>query len=229
MVREFAEQSAAMRSVVRKYPCVPFLLVGMLGYRIIAPTSSNIKLQDLTAEAAMTIGQALASCLSDNSSVLAGFQQWIELYPFSILVLFTEYEFLRQLALTVAVRKVKRALWGLILRVGLSAFLSVLDMTTDIYSTTMFFNQDREGFAYATMAMVGLNILVQLLVVYGQNRRRGWRVVLLEVVFVLSFLKPAVDAYRVCTGAEFETGALMSPMIEMIVVKSFETVFESVP
>jgi len=49
-----------------------------------------------------------------------------------------------------------------------------------------------------------------------------------ELIFVVTFLKPAVDAYRVATGHE-DKDATYSPLVEMSFGKGCEMAFESIP
>ena len=48
--------------------------------------------------------------------------------------------------------------------------------------------------------MVLLNLFFQLLVVHGMNKNTSKRKMLKEVMITLLFLRPAVDACRVCTN-----------------------------
>ncbi len=54
--------------------------------------------------------------------------------------------------------------------------------------------------AYGTIAMVGLNMLLQIAVAVCQSNHRGWLAVAYEVGIVLCFLRAPVDAYRVASG-----------------------------
>ena len=78
------------------------------------------------------------------------------------------------------------------------------------------------------MAMIGTSLSVQLLTTYSQNHKKSKWVILREMMFVVSFLKPAVDAYRVATGHEDEH-ATYDPLVEMALGKGTELAFESIP
>jgi len=69
---------------------------------------------------------------------------------------------------------------------------------------------------------------VQLLFTYTQNRKKSKWVILRELAFVVTFLKPAVDAYRIANGKEDED-AVMSPLVEMAMGKGVELGLESIP
>ena len=224
----YVVRAAALRSVGGKYPAVRHIFFGMLSGKVSLASESKTKVHAMTEVIALEIGRALSGCLMDNSSVEAGVEQWIEQND-AVGELVDEFPYLRQMFLTIAMRKMKRVMWGLIMRVGLGAFLSFLDMTTDMYSINMFIKNNQTGFAYATLLMIGLNMIIQMLLVFAQNRRQGAAVVLREFLIVLSCFKPGIDAYRVCTGAESEVGATVTPMMEMMASKMVEVVLEALP
>ena len=50
----------------------------------------------------------------------------------------------------------------------------------------------------------------------GQNRKMGLKRLALEMIPVIVGLKPAVDAFRVASGAKTEEGQLFEPFSEMV-------------
>jgi len=117
---------------------------------------------------------------------------------------------------------------GLKWRVGLGAGLSIMDMITDAGVINNYRASGNTKGAYSLMAMIGSNVAVQLAITYLQNRKKSNWVILRELAFVVTFLKPGVDAYRVATGHEDED-AVMNPLLEMSIGKSAELAFESIP
>jgi hypothetical protein len=106
------------------------------------------------------------------------------------------------------------------------------DTASDAYMINDFFNTGRSGTAKSLLAMVGANLTFQLLLVVVQTNglkkdRRKKR--FLEILSVVTFTKPGVDAYRVASGAETEPGASFDPLIEMTSTKIGELVFEALP
>jgi len=81
--------------------------------------------------------------------------------------------------------------------------------------------------ANSLIAMIGSSIAVQLLTTYACNMKKSKLVILREFAFIVTFLKPAVDAYRVATGFK-DTGAV-SPLFEMVMGKGVELALESIP
>jgi len=117
---------------------------------------------------------------------------------------------------------------GLKWRVGLGAGLSIMDMITDTGVINSYRASGNTKGAYSLMAMIGSNMAVQLLFTYAQNKKKSKWVILREFAFVVTFLKPGVDAFRVATGHEDEE-AVTSPLMEMALGKGTELAFESIP
>ena len=82
--------------------------------------------------------------------------------------------------------------------------------------------------ANSLIAMIGSSLAAQLLITYGQNNKKSKWVILRELAFVVSFLKPGVDAFRVATGYE-DKGTILNPLVEMAIGKCTELAFESIP
>ena len=59
-------------------------------------------------------------------------------------------------------------------------------------------------------------LLPQLFTVYCQNRELGWKRIIFEMVPVVAGLKPAVDAFRVASGAKMEEMQTFDPLAEMV-------------
>jgi len=76
--------------------------------------------------------------------------------------------------------------------------------------------------------MVVTSLLFQGLLVLAQNSKKSRKEKLREIFFVVTFLKPAVDAYRVATGHEDEQ-LNFSPLQEMGFSKCTELATESIP
>ena len=68
-----------------------------------------------------------------------------------------------------------------------------------------------DGIIYVTISLPP-----QLFTVWGQNRDRGWKKVALEMFPVIAGLKPAIDAFRVASGAKIEEGQKYEPLQEMV-------------
>jgi len=67
-----------------------------------------------------------------------------------------------------------------------------------------------------------------MILVLGQYKRKGWSIILRETIVTATFLRPAVDAYRVSTNDEID-GLELNRLAEMMFNKASELSFESIP
>jgi hypothetical protein len=105
-------------------------------------------------------------------------------------------------------------------------------MLSDFIMVKHYFDTGLSGTARGLLVMVGGNLLFQAIVVYLQSqglKKDKWRKMLLEILAVVTFLKPGLEAHRVASGAEQVPGAPLSPLAEMIYTKAGELFFEAVP
>jgi len=112
--------------------------------------------------------------------------------------------------------------WGMILRVSVGALLSMLDAGTDLYTISTYYQSDKLTWqANAMLVMVSINMVTQILTVLGNYQKHSWPTKLKEILICLTFLRPAVDAYRVSTNHE-DKMANISPLQEMMINKGIE-------
>jgi hypothetical protein len=110
--------------------------------------------------------------------------------------------------------------------------MSAADALSDAYMIKTFYESGATGTANGLLAMVGANLLYQLLIVHVQVqglKKDKWRTALFEMLTVVTFTKPGIDAYRVASGAEKKPGAALPPLVEMICTKFGELAFEAIP
>jgi len=101
-------------------------------------------------------------------------------------------------------------------------------MITDVSVIISYLDNGDTKQAYFLIAMMSLSIVIQLLIAYIQNRKKGKWALIRELLIVLSGLKPAVDAYRVATGYDDELNTF-EPLTDMVMGKSTELACESIP
>ena len=112
--------------------------------------------------------------------------------------------------------------WGMILRVSVGALLSMLDGGTDIYTISTYYKSDKLTWqANAMLAMISINMLTQIITVLAIYQKHSWQTKLKEILICLTFLRPAVDAYRVSTNHE-DKMAIVNPLQEMMINKGLE-------
>jgi hypothetical protein len=121
--------------------------------------------------------------------------------------------------------------FGLKMRLFSGAGLSMFDLVSDVYMIVVFLgSEETRGVAHVNIACVALSLLAQLWTTWSVNKKRPWRRIARELLYVVTFCKPGIDAARVAAGNENDDGlAAMSPLNELACGKATEMVFESIP
>ena len=187
----------------------------------------SLNLKEITKYEAASIGKKFAMFLLTTTEPTAAVQAWKldqpKLNPF-----FDQHPFFVPMMNQIAKELLANSKLGLKWRVGLGAGLSIMDMITDAGVINTYRASGNTAGAYSLMAMIGSNMAVQLLITYGQNKKKSRWEILREFAFVVTFLKPGVDAFRVATGLVDEH-ATYNPLVEMALGKGAELAFESIP
>ena len=104
----------------------------------------------------------------------------------------------------------------MIWRVSVGAALSMLDAVTDIFVISKYYNTEGlNGQANAMLAMVAINMAIQILLMLAQYRKKSWHVKVKEALICMLFLRPAVDAHRVSTNHK-DDESTVDPLVEMV-------------
>lgn len=121
--------------------------------------------------------------------------------------------------------------WGILPTLGLvaGAALSFVDVVFDFMMIRQYQEDGQAHFANATMISIGISLALQVFLIFMQNRKRGKRVVLRECLFVVTFVKPGVDVWRVSHGNKQEPLTIFDPLVEMIYTRIMELIAESIP
>ncbi|GMI30122.1 hypothetical protein TeGR_g9758 [Tetraparma gracilis] len=189
---------------------------------------SKAKLCNVSTKEAKVIGGALASCIAANLTAPAAVDEWILRYP-AMGELEREYVWFRPMMDTIAQRLLESVGWGLKMRLYMGAGLSTIDLLSDLYMIYFYSTTSQQGTALSLAVMVGLCLLLQLLAVWMLNHKGPRRVVLKEMLIVLSGMKPGIDAKRVADGNEKAEHAAVDPDVELTCTKAFELLCESIP
>jgi hypothetical protein len=136
----------------------------------------------------------------------------------SMIELFKEYPWIEDMLLAIAKEVLKTAPWGLPWRVSTGAFLSVLDMATDINMIVLYMSTGQEKLGYILLAMFVACIVIQLLLVIGQNWKKKKKLPG-EMLVVVVGLKPVWDCYN---GKAQEDHNLMDAKTELVCSKGGE-------
>ena len=143
-------------------------------------------------------------------------------------ILYDELEGFEQFMDAIASNLLRDSMYGTVHRVSIGAVSSAVDAATDIYVIFTYYETAAlVGRAHTLLAMICMNIFLQIYVAWMQYKKKSITVKLREVLITLLFLRPAVDAYRVSTNHDDEE-ASFDPLIEMMGNKCAELACESI-
>ena len=176
------------------------------------------KTEDWGEEECRKVGMSMSPYLKDTQTGEAALHGWTLNYP-QIEALVDDIEGFEAFMLVMTNNLLRDSNYGMVLRVATGAALSSIDGVTDIYVINTYYNTDGlHGQANAMLAMLSTNIIIQLLFVLVQYKKKNWKVKVREALICLFFLRPAIDAYRVSTNHEDEE-TVLSQLTEMVCTK----------
>ncbi|GMI18824.1 hypothetical protein TeGR_g830 [Tetraparma gracilis] len=230
-LRTFVDRSAVLRGVRAALPWFEVLLFHVLRNELHRPKGTKKALADFGEEEAKKAGRGLANALLANVSAEAAVDEWMRTYP-ALGEMELQFPFLRPMMNAVAGAILAQVAWGVKARAYLGAAVSAADAVSDAVMINEFYEMGDTGTAKGLLAMVGGNVAFQTIIVVTQNhglKKNKWRTMLFEMLSVVTFVKPGLDAHRVASGAEHLQGAAVAPLTEMIITKAGELVFEAIP
>jgi hypothetical protein len=227
-IRSFIVSQTLLKGVAEKYAFVTPMLVAVVKNKLHVLRKVKGKAAELGEEDGRKIGESLARSLAVNTQATAAVDAWIGNFP-ALKELDDEYDWFRPMIETISYRLLEEVPWGLKMRVTVGAITSMADLLTDIYVTYTFGRDGKGGYFKASLASLITSIWIQMLLVWLQNRKLGMRRVVREWFPILLGYKPAIDAYRVATGAKQEVGQGFDPMFEMTFMKTTEMFAEAIP
>jgi hypothetical protein len=180
----------------------------------------------LTAADAETIGDGMTAIMRGHVSPAKAADEIRAKYPVLRAVARQCTWFEPMLAVIVA--RLMKISMGKTLRLMLSTVLSLLDVSSDISTITVYYLNGETLTASLILACVSLSIASQMLIVWIRYRHCSAREIGKELAIVLSFLKPVVDLRRLMHGHEVD-GAPFDTATERNFIKGIETVIESFP
>ena len=92
----------------------------------------------------------------------------------------------------------------------------------------LYFRQGRDFFAHATIACCCTSFVLQATIAVIQNKSDR-RIMIRELLVLLTFMKPACDAWQLLSGNERGSKQTMSPSSEIMLCKGAELFGESIP
>ena len=227
-VGEFVATNNLLKGAVEKYPFVEAMLAAIIENKLHRMRKVEGAAKDLEKKDGKEIGESLASTLATTTEVQSAVDEWMHQFP-ALKELDEEYGWFRPLLETIGFKLMEEVPWGVKMRVTVGAFTSMTDLLTDVYVTYMFWSDKKYGYFKASLASLVASIGLQMLFVSGQNKKLGMKRVGWELIPILLGYRPAVDAYRVATGAKHEAGAVVKPMYELTGMKVVEMFAEAIP
>jgi hypothetical protein len=195
------------------------------------PFVVNVTLSQLTSHQAGLIARSFSTMLLVSVSPEAAVWEWTRAYP-ALQEYELEFPWFSKMIEGMGRQLVKKTTLGLRVRSSAGAGLSILDMVTDAYIAARFLVEGNAEFAYYLMSLIAVGIILQIIIVLVSNHgvtRNKWKRIGKEVLYVLTFVKPGVDAHRVISGAIQQEGSSMPPLQELSSCKLVELVVEAVP
>ncbi len=223
------DSHVGLEDLAAKYPWLVGLLEEAIKGDLNMSMSIKTKLECLSEKEARQIGKNLIPALKARKNPAAGLAQWIRDHQ-SMAELIEIYPWFEVLMLEIAKGIVRSAPWGLMWRVSIGAFLSTMDLVTDIIMVVTFLRRDDEAtFGIALISMVCMCVFFQLVVVHVQHMRKMTSMAVIEGILTLLGLKPVIDAARVGRGDTMQAHHFLDPITELSATKCTELFCESIP
>ena len=228
VVQEVVLKNRALRELNEEYSWLVGFLEEVVRGKLALNKPVGVKLECLSQKEARRIGHSLPTALRARKTAKAGLFQWQNQNP-AMVELFEKHEWAEHMMLGIAQAVLEQAPWGVVWRVSFGAFMSTLDIVSDVYVIVLYLNSEKQShFASLLGFCIGMSMFMQLVVTWLQNRKRPV-VMLKDGLIVLTGLKPAYDAYKVATAKKMEAHHMMDSMNELVFVKASEMVAESIP
>jgi hypothetical protein len=227
-VRSFIGSNYVLRQAAEKHAFLTPMLGAVVKNKLLGLRKVGGRATELVEKDGREIGESLARSLAINTQPIAAVDAFILNFP-ALQELDEELKWFRPMLEAISYRLLEEVPWGLKARVTVGAITSMADLLTDVYVTYIFLSDKKYGYFKASLASLAVSMGIQLLVVWGQNRKLGMKRVLLEWFPILIGFKPAVDAYRVAKGEKQETGQATDALTELSVIKVIEMFAEAIP
>jgi len=187
-VRGVVEKHRSLKKLSLEYDWLVGFLEEVVRGRWVTSESLSTKLECLSEKEARKIGRNLMPALKQRKTALAGLHQW-KMQNRSMVELFKRYDWVESMMLEVAQEVMKTAPWGLMWRVCTGAALSVLDIVTDIVVIVGYMGKEEtRGYGYSLLMMLVGSMVLQLMIVFMQNRKKPWAMAK-EMLVVVTGLK----------------------------------------
>ncbi len=217
----------ALDELLTLHPSLPTLFAAVLRKKLRRPPPVTAHLAELTTDEAARIGDGLGMLIMTSPSAQVAVHEWVlqsealqemqEQQPCFVPMV----ERMAELLLTLVGRDVK-------LRVLICALLSYMDVLSDAVVIRQYVADGDETAARASLSFLGANMVFQIVLCIVQNFRH-LRVMALEIVYSLIFLKPILEVLRILRGEQQKPYHTVSPIVENSYAKGAEMFAEAGP
>jgi hypothetical protein len=226
-VSQRMDEYCAFQELVTLHPSLPTLFAAVLRKKLGRPAPVAAHLAELTTDDACRIGDGLGMLIMTSPNAQTAVHEWVlqseamremeEQQPCFVPMV----ERMAELLLTLVSRGVK-------LRVLICVLLSYLDVISDGIVIRQFFSDGEVTAARASLGFLGANMVAQIALCIAQNFRIP-KVMAMEIVYTLIFLKPVLEVLRILRGETQKPYHSFSLTLENSFAKAAEVFTEAGP
>jgi hypothetical protein len=228
VVKDFIATNRALREITEQHVFMRTMLYAVVMNKIKRRATNEGEDNSEEEARGWEIGSAMTAVMLTTLTAAHAVDEWANQFT-EVQEVMNEQVWLRPMLEEIVMKLFMKSTLGLKARVTVGAATSMVDLLTDVYVTHKFWRDKKYGYFKASLASLMVSIGFQLFTVWVQNKKLGTKRVLREWIPILLGYKPAVDAYRVATGAKQEVGTSFDPMFEMTYMKGIEMFAEAIP
>jgi hypothetical protein len=228
VVRDFIAANRTLRDITEQHGFMRTLLYAVVMNTFKRRVTNKGEVKSEEEARGWEIGSAMTATMLTTLTAAHAVDEWAHSFT-EVQEVMNEQPWLRPMLEEIVMYLFMKSKLGLKARVTVGAATSMVDLLTDVYVTYMFLSDRKYGYFKASLASLVVSIGIQILIVWGQNKKLGMKRVLREWFPILIGFKPAVDAYRVAKGEKQEAGQAIDAMAELTLMKVVEMFAEAIP
>jgi hypothetical protein len=228
VARDFIAANRALREITEQHGFMRTMLYAVVMNKLKRRATKEGDDNSEEEARGWEIGSAMAAVMLTTQTAAHAVDEWAHQFT-EVQKVMNEQVWLRPMLEEIVMKLFMKSNLGLKARVIVGAFTSMSDLLTDVYVTYMFGSDKKWGYFKASLASLVMSIGLQILIVWSSNRKLGMKRVVRELTPILLGYKPAVDAYRVATGAKQEVGTAFDAVFENSLMKVIEMFAEAIP
>jgi hypothetical protein len=225
----FMWQTRAFRELEESIPHVSQVVLQIVLNNVHADNKEyHGKLVGITANDAVSLGRSAVPIVAHTDCGEAAVTEYKENFP-AIRELIELHPWFEDFLVVVCDRVASDANWTLRWRIFVGVFFSSLDVTTDIIVLISYVNAGEYHNARVIIGMMAGTLFFQIILVFMNNVNSSGKNQWLQILQVLLFIKPIVDAFDVVSGKERLEGQAFAPADVLFATKCTEVIAEAVP